>query len=104
MAKYINADDIEYTKTTVCYGHGWYEDEKFVLKEKIDEMPAADVRENVHGKWVKTIRVIKVDGADYYDPVWFCPACGQEYDAEFASHNVKYCYRCGTEMKGEQDA
>lgn len=43
MAKYINADDIEYTKQTFCYGHGWYEDEEYVLKNEIDEMPAADV-------------------------------------------------------------
>lgn len=54
MAKYINADDIEYTKKTFCYGHGWYEldereetDVEFVLKKEIDEMPAADVVEVV---------------------------------------------------------
>ena len=48
--KYICADDIEYTKQTFCYGHGWYEDEEYVLKEKINEMPAADVVEVVRCK------------------------------------------------------
>lgn len=104
MAKYLNADALITCMEENCdtwknddMRRGFRECARIVF-----DMPAADVRENLHGKWIKTIRIRKTDGADYYDPVWFCPACGQEYDAAFASHNVKYCYRCGADIGGEE--
>lgn len=99
--KYINADalrEIWVWGTNDKYGYS----ECIPLKD-LDDFPAADVRENVHGKWIKTIRVRKTEGADYYDPVWFCPACGKDYDAAFASHNIKFCYRCGADMRGQSE-
>lgn len=97
--KYIEADALrdELHKHEDYKGGLSYEWEAIIA-----DFPAADVRENVRGEWIKTIRIRKTEGADYYDPVWFCPACGQEYDAAFASHNVKYCYRCGADIRGEE--
>ena len=60
----------------------------------VDSLPSADVRENVHGEWI-----------DDYDPVNFgefrykCSKCGAR-TVEWAD---SFCYRCGADMRGEQD-
>ena len=60
----------------------------------LDEVPCADVRENVHGWWI-----------DDYDPVNFgefrykCSECGAR-TVEWADN---FCYHCGADMRGEQN-
>jgi len=63
----------------------------------IDEMPAADVRENVKGAWVHL-------GGDE----WLCNACGHvittegswEHPSEDDERN--FCENCGADMRKEK--
>ena len=62
------------------------------VKEHLEELPTADVRENVRGEWIlKEDRRI-VDGYD-----WKCNQCGswQRYTSNF-------CPNCGADMRGDK--
>ena len=64
---------------------------------KVQFMPAADVRENVHGEWEW----------DKHQGVFLCPFCKEEMhddlrrDGSFAM--AEFCWHCGADMKGEAD-
>lgn len=68
----------------------------------IKTIHAADVRENVRGKWEKGWNV--EESPDYVFPAWQCSVCGSftdenpDYEPRF-----KYCPWCGAEMIGEND-
>ena len=55
------------------------------------EIPAADVVEVRHGRWIK-------DGED--GPV-YCSECGEEH--EWEDYRASYCDACGAKMDGGQD-
>lgn len=96
MPKYINADEIDYK--IICYPHldfstGTIRTEEldgvYALKTDIDAMPAADVQEVKHGKWlnyrfgleVVTCSICRAvyEGGDSFR---FCPKCGAKMDLE----------------------
>ena len=90
MSRYIDADAFEAFGYEVNGGSydfkdGFDEGVQFVL-ECIDNVPTADVRENVRGEWVDTTHGLK------------CSACGtfQVYGSRY----FKYCPVCGAEMRG----
>lgn len=72
-----------------------------VLKEMIstDRLPAADVRENVHARWIRREGVY----GKYY-----CENCGRGWkDPEsyyIEAENFQYCPICGADMHGGRRA
>lgn len=51
--------------------------------EKMQAIPAADVRPVVHGEWIHFSRsdecsVCGYDTGKYEAPTWFCPKCGAD--------------------------
>ena len=69
--------------------------------ELLDEIPAADVAEVVHGEWLRS------------DDDWNslttiqCSICGEEWcfetDDDVSLLNYKYCPNCGAKMDGGND-
>lgn len=58
--------------------------------EQIKYMPAADVQEVRHGKWIKE-----------ENGVIICSECGEEY--EWDDYRSSYCEFCGARMDGEEN-
>lgn len=64
----------------------------------VDNAPAVDARENVHGEWIKDIKRF---GEDNYH----CSVCGavlEEDDVKW--RNNYFCYHCGAKMRKVGDA
>ena len=81
MSRYIDADAIKYDEDLP--------DIYTVSKTRIDNMPTADVRENVKGEW-----------HDYQEGKWIyqqCSVCGYDY----APRKYPFCPNCGADMRGE---
>lgn len=64
-------------------------------KEWLEDIPAADVRENVKGKWKRRI----VDGG--FNADWICSECGYRVKYDFCNFN--FCPNCGADMRGDKD-
>lgn len=60
----------------------------------LQEVPVADVRENIHGEW-------KHLGGDE----WVCTACGNVIHTEgsWEKPTKKFCEECGADMRKEQE-
>ncbi len=54
------------------------------------------------GKWIRRFETIEDENGIEYNPHCKCSECGTEYEPYF-TRVVKYCYRCGARMEGEQD-
>ena len=61
-----------------------------IVRQAIDSAPAADVRENVHGKWKHK------KSWEFY----VCSVCSVE--VELMSGNMNFCHNCGANMRGEK--
>lgn len=59
----------------------------------VDQMPAADVRENVHGHWIQ-------HEDDLNGDYWECSACHDEYNVYGGAMCYAYCPTCGAQMDG----
>ena len=81
MSEYIEISDLNTWLCRICDDID-YDGFDYVLS-RMDEIPVADVRENVHGEW-------KVADGEI-----FCTKCG--YMPEHAS---LYCPNCGAQMDG----
>lgn len=61
-------------------------------KRLLADMPAADVVEVVHGRWL--------DGDDYM----FCSKCGMQWNyCDNDTQDFNYCPNCGAKMGGGDD-
>ena len=67
----------------------------------IDEIPTADVRENVRGEWKKEIRHYKGNDQEYDYYVIKCSQCGARPQKAWELTN--FCPNCGADMRGEKD-
>lgn len=94
MPKYINADEIDYK--IICYPHldfytGTVSTEEldgvYALKTDIDAMPAADVQEIKHGKWIPDKK---------REGIVICSECKRGECCDWFRY--KYCYECGARM------
>lgn len=66
------------------------------LTDELNNIPPADVRENVKGKWIK--RDQRYVGWISFE----CSACGETLELDKAtSDDFKYCPFCGADMRGE---
>lgn len=97
MSKYIDTDELIFIGLDNPDCEHLFE---FVPKEFIDNMPPADVRENVHGEWIDT------SGKDHYKCSVcniLAPFCFEEIDGEWRSEAVEwladFCPNCGADMR-----
>lgn len=83
MAKYIDAEALKELFA-----------DSAALCNDIDEFPAADVRENRHGRWIET--------DDGWDGIYFvCSECGCPWtliDGDPRDNGMNYCPNCGCSM------
>lgn len=84
MSKYINADDILSFLKDV-FPLDYY---RLSLKAQIILLPSADVRENIHGEWIKN------DNGTYS-----CSLCQSWIPNEQYSY-ARFCLHCGANMRG----
>ncbi len=59
------------------------------------QLPAADVKPVVHGKWIK-----------FDEDTWECSNCGQLWtlvDGTPKENNMNYCPACGADMRERED-
>ena len=72
------------------------------IKSIIDDIPAADVEEVRHGKWIKDATKRRGDG-EIYD--YCCSECqGEAYEGSYGNNDVfsAYCHHCGAKMDGKE--
>ena len=91
MRRYIDADKIEYEDMLRPCGDGNYEECQIAYRDRIDNIPIADVRENVKGEWIRN------DNGTYS-----CSVC-QAWIPEEQHYYARYCLHCGAEMEDEQE-
>ena len=103
MSRYIDADLIQYEPMCRPQGNGMYEDCEIAYHDEIDDIPTADVRENVHGEWIE-------DNSREKSMMWRCSVCGRiAYYPTFGKRksykkhcDYNYCPNCGAQMiRGE---
>ena len=84
MPRYIDIEPIE--NAAEEYGYS------IVSIALIKEQPTADVRENVHGKWL-TVET----SHEWVDD--FCSVCGYKVGMFWARN---FCPNCGADMRGSE--
>nr|WP_277098314.1 hypothetical protein [Dialister invisus] len=91
MAKYIDADALK-----ECLKSTWdYDDaERIVTESEIDNLPAADVAEVVHGQWILER---EPDGKPY---CFHCSVCDNDFHYIGIFTAYDYCPNCGAKMDG----
>lgn len=98
--RYIDADLIEYEPMCRARGNGMYEDCEIAYKDQIDDIPTADVRENVRGEWLSK----NLDNFRKYEVI--CSVCGARfignYDAYDEPYDFNFCPNCGADMRGKE--
>ena len=68
-----------------------------VDKNLIETLPAADVRENVHGEWVEI-------PDECFASIYRCSNCGANPPIEFGEYIFSnFCPNCGCSMKEKKD-
>lgn len=102
MARYIDADLIVYDHAiarSLDDGHNW--NEAVACKDQIDDIPTADVRENVRGRW---------DPINTTSEARQCSVCGFVFgDVKMIrmspttsviqhAYNFAFCPMCGADM------
>ena len=87
MNKYINADEFIKLFRPFCYSDSQ-------IKEKIDEMPGADVAEVKYGEWINHF-----DDLFPAESTQECSVCHHEQGRDLLDDN--FCPNCGADMRGE---
>lgn len=68
----------------------------------IESIPAADVAEVQHGRWVGIEYDGYADGCPVYD-LWECSECGEEVRGEDVPDTHPWCHACGARMDKEDE-
>jgi len=68
----------------------------------IESIPAADVAEVQHGRWVGIEYDGYADGCPVYD-LWECSECGEEVRGEDVPDTHSWCHACGARMDKEDE-
>lgn len=90
MAEYISREALQNAVERNCDMQDLYLPIHFL--QIADEIPAADVREVRHGKW------LKYDDTEYF--IAKCSLCRNWIDTR---HGTNYCPNCGARMDGDAD-
>lgn len=91
MARYIDADYMK--KIVDMHGTNKYGMLDENIRVFIDQMPTADVRENVRGEWFD-----HCDDNDFIDGIE-CSNCGHTWS--LISDKSNFCPNCGADMRGD---
>lgn len=94
MARYIDADKLEKDGWMLVRTYSINPQRICHESKSIDEIPHADVRENVRGKWSLVTDRYGING----ESVWKCSAC-----SEMTISKGDFCPNCGADMRGEKD-
>ena len=105
MARYIDADKIDYTMASVYWGKDddgkdLYRRSAVAFERDIDEMPTADVAEVKHGEWItdKTEHIVKIGRKNSTKHISYrCSECGRKVGC---NKSFNYCPCCGAKMDG----
>ena len=73
-----------------------------VIRQNIMDLPAADVAEVRHGRWIGIEYDGYADGCPVYD-LWECSECGEEVRGEDVPDTHPWCHACGARMDKEDD-
>ena len=112
MSRYIDADKAKEKLGVVRGGYSCFleEDRPYydILSETIkmiNEMPTADVRENVKGRWVEVVDKTEMydkEGVKTWGMLFQCNQCGFVLNAiEGHTGQYNYCPNCGADLRGE---
>lgn len=96
--KYIDANQIQWHSNWLISG----DKRVYAYLDEIDNIPAADVKEVKHGKWIKDVTKRRGDG-EIYD--YCCSECqGEAYEGSYGNNDVfsDYCHHCGAKMDGKE--
>ena len=99
MARYIDATKLEELCAIMadkCDGIGesiWNQ-----FRTAVEWSPTADVRENVHGKWIDAM---DTSGVEFYR----CNKCGTYIEKVFFANDymVNFCPNCGAKMRDRRN-
>lgn len=92
MARYIDTDDfINYIRTLSIWSKTYEVEALRAINELLNQIPTADVRENIKGEWKHTIT--------YYP---YCSECGWMPEEDEMLHTKDFCPHCGADMRGEK--
>ena len=94
MSDYIKRDDAikEAIEAVDEWDGGYVTSRSEMISIYLNDIPAADVRENVHGEW------IDVDGH------WECSVCRHpRFHDLFLGVDASYCGCCGADMRGAEN-
>ena len=97
MSRYIDAD-----KLKIIYASKDIEKYADAFNKLVDNIPTADVRENVKGKWIE-------DNSREKSMMWRCSVCGRiayyptiGQRKSYKKHcGYNFCPNCGADMRGE---
>ena len=99
MAKeYIEREAATRILTEAADAYGTYTTERGIYltaREKVKNIPAADVAEVVHGKWVYAKTYYDIDECN-------CSLCGQLMTTAI-DKRMNYCPNCGAKMDGGEE-
>lgn len=100
--RYIDADKILYTDLSEGRGVCWV-----TFMDWIKEMPTANVRENVKGRWVEVVdrtEMYDKEGVKTWGMLFQCNQCGFVLNAiEGHTGQYNYCPNCGADMRGDNN-
>ena len=104
MAEYIEREDIlqrwnNALKEMIPEADGKHAISFETVIRFIENYPAADVVEVVHGHWVGLEYDGYADGLPVYD-LWECSECGNEVRGEDVPDTHPWCNGCGARMDG----
>lgn len=71
------------------------------LLDELEDIPAADVKPVVRGKWDGTADGY-ADGNLVYD-IWECSCCGYDADGAEEKPTWNFCPNCGADMREEHN-
>lgn len=69
---------------------------------EVKAMPAADVVEVRHGRWIDKTWTTEDDWSYYNHHVVICSVCNKQFDYVI-NEKSNYCPNCGAKMDGGQD-
>ena len=95
MSDYISREKL--AKKATHYEIAGFKTAKVVLLKDVMELPAADVRPVVRGKWIRGNESATSPVKDSYT----CSVCGDKAVAGYFGNPVRtnYCPNCGCEME-----
>ena len=110
MSRYIDADKLAKTVEE----HSYFLSDRINSIDKgmflsgilqvIDEQPEDDVRENVHGEWVRKEVDRRIHGVYCKAPNWMCSECKKWWfhNGAMLRYN-NFCPNCGADMRGSEE-